>query len=93
MIYDQLIYDQTILEVSILPDRTLRAYAVGSRFSVRDVPDRLRFQTDGTYRVGNVWDGEFHPRHKPKPEPRHGKLCPGCGITLPLIGRCASCWD
>ena len=25
-------------------------------------------------------------------EPRHGRVCPGCGIEAPLSGRCNQCW-
>lgn len=29
---------------------------------------------------------------KASPEPRHGKICPGCAIEVPLLGRCNQCW-
>lgn len=25
-------------------------------------------------------------------EPRHGRVCPGCGIEAPLLGVCNQCW-
>lgn len=34
----------------------------------------------------------FKP-NQPKPEAKYGRKCPGCWVTLPLVGHCASCWD